>query len=511
MEQNRIIFGDNLEVMRGMEANCVALCATDPPFNSGRDYNIFLKDSQAQNKAFTDIWVWDDVARETREEIEELAKGSEKYQQLNRALLGYDHLLDHSIKGPESRIRSYLTFMGPRIVEIHRLLNDQGALYLHCDPNASHYLKGLLDIIFGPTQFRNEIIWVYSNMQNNSKRSFQKNNDIILYYTKSDNCTFNPLFKKEMSPTMKSQLKRGYHRQKLGTKRELNVFDRNNPKVIEIINSGEYREDQIKYLDKDYAKKRPKISNVWTDIPRLPGNSKERLGYPTQKPRALYERIISASSNEGDLVLDPFCGCGTTLEAAQELNRKWIGIDITNLALTPMEQRLSKNYNLVKGKDYQILGYPTNMQEIERFLKVEKKYHEVANWAINELGLLPTKDIGDGGIDGIGYGFTWTPEGMKQETCKIVAEVKTGNISTTQIRAFCHSMDEFKAKIGIIVTFHKPTKGMLEYQEKQGRYEHNGKTYFRLQILHIDETYFTHNGVGTQIKIPGVIRKTMDA
>ena len=494
---NKIVFGDNLEVMRNMKDKSIDLIATDPPFNSGRDYNIFLKDSLAQNKAFTDIWQWDDKAKETREEIEELATcpPPSKYQDLNRALIGYDYLLDHAVKGPKAKIRSYLAFMGPRIVEMHRLLKDTGSFYLHCDPSASHYLKALCDVIFNENNFRNEIIWrKYAGRKNNAKYKFSTQTDTILFYVKSKDAVFNPLF----VPISDKEIERNYRYTDDDGRRYRLSWGRHYQ------TTGEQRRI---YLDEQPG---AAIGSLWVeDGLQLNTSTKERLGYPTQKPKELYERIIKASSKEGDIVLDPFCGCGTTLDAAQNLNRKWIGIDITNLALTPMEQRLSRNYNLVKGKDYQIFGYPTNMQEVERFIKVEKKYHEVANWAINELGLMPTKNIGDGGIDGIGYGFIWTPEGMRQESCKIVAEVKTGNISITQIRAFCHSMTEFQAKIGILVTFSKPTKAMWEYQEKQGKYEHNGKTYYHLQIWHIDERYFEDKeSKNQQIKIPGIIRKT---
>ena len=493
MIKNKLYLGDNYQIMRELPTSSVDLILTDPPFNSGKNYNLPIEDPEQQITAFTDTWAWDDTAIATRSLIEEQLRSSKQYENLNNTLIGYDHIFDFATSGPNASMRSYLTFLGIRLIEMYRILKNTGSIYLHCDPSASHYLKGLLDVIFGSKNFRNEIIWHYS-AGHSPRKDFKRKHDVILRYTKTPKFVFN-------QPRMQYAEK---------TKHRFNKVDEDGRMYS--TPGAKHKNGELKRY---YWDNGTPMDDVFTymrgiEFNQIGSTAKERLGYPTQKPRYIYEIIIKASSNEGDIVLDPFAGCGTTIDAAQYLNRKWIGIDITNLALTPMEQRLSSNYNLVKGKDYQILGYPTNMQEIERFLKVEKKYHEVANWAINELGLMPTKDIGDGGIDGIGYGFTWTPEGMKQETCKIVAEVKTGQISTTQIRAFCHSMNEFDAKIGIIVTFHKPTKGMLEYQEKQGRYEHNGKTYFRLQILHIDETYFTHNGISNQIKIPGVIRKTME-
>ena len=247
----------------------------------------------------------------------------------------------------------------------------------------------------------------------------------------------------------------------------------------------------------------------YIDINSLQTWSPERIGYPTQKPRKLYERIIKASSNEGDIVLDPFAGCGTTIDAAQELGRKWIGIDITHLALTPIEERLWDNHGIKKGEDFQVLGYPTNMQEVLK-LKENKKYHDLANWAVAQLGLKATKDIGDGGIDGVGTISTWIPQSMEYEKKRIVAEVKTGSISKQQVRSFCQSMTDENALIGIMVSLNPPTRAILEYQERLGKFEHNNKKYNRFQFWQIDDRYFENPlSKNLQVDLPWVIEKTM--
>ena len=468
MSRNKLYFGDNLEVMREMEDESVDLIATDPPFNSGRNYNMFLEGSKAQKKAFTDIWEWDDTAIEAREEISYLAKENKSYYNLEQALLGYDLLLQKAIRGENSKIRSYLAFMGPRLVEMYRLLKDTGSLYLHCDQIANHYLKGLLDCIFGKKHFQNEIIWSYRT-GGVSKKHWPRKHDTLLFYIKSQVYQHKPL------------QERIYY--------EKPFF-------------GIEKDEQDRYYADVF------VRDVWEDIKPLINLSKERTGYPTQKPRALYERIIKVSSNETDIVLDPFAGCGTTLDAAQQLNRNWIGIDITVLSLEPMQKRLLDNHSLQSGIDYEIVGYPTNMQEVMKLVKDKKKYNDFANWAVTRLGLKPTADSNDGGFDGTAYTRKWIPKGMQNLEATILAEVKTGSISKQAVRAFCQSMNDQEATAGIIVSFNKPTKAMREYQERLGTFEHNNKPFHKLQFWQIDERYFENpESVNQQIKLPWQLRK----
>ncbi len=336
---NSLYFGDNLEVMQEMDDQHVDLICTDPPFNSGRDYNAFLTDSKAQAKAFTDTWTWDTPAQDTRTDIERMARTSDTYKALDVCLKGYDLVLQNAVSGNKGAMRAYLAFMGPRLAEMHRLLKETGSIYLHCDPTASHYLKGIMDAIWDQNNrkknehFRNEIVWSYRS-GGISKNWFARKHDVILFYTRNfrNRHTFN--IQKEKS------------------------YNRNfKPYRFEGINEFQDKEGRWYTM--------ASMRDVW-EVDMVGRTSKERLGYATQKPIILYERMIQASSNEGDLVMDPFVGCGTTIDAAHTLNRPWIGIDLTLLSLDTTRRRLADRHGLQPSKDYQIHGYPTNIQEVHK-------------------------------------------------------------------------------------------------------------------------------------------------
>ena len=341
MEFNKIHYGDNLEIMRSMKEKTIDLICTDPPFNSDRNYE------SSEGLAFSDTWNDKEETYAARYKLRRLAEEDHRYIRLNEALEGFDLLLKDNEK-----MKGYLAFMGPRILEMHRLLKDTGSFYLHCDSSASHYLKSLLDTVFGYKNFRNQIIWSYNKWQSGNKKSFPKTHNIILFYSKTVNSNFNVLFQKELTPDMKGNRKREYKRCISTPKdfKRLTVYDKTNPKAIAQINSSEFNKDEIIYLDNIDPTESLKQIDVWSDIPILGATAKERIGYPTQKPCALYERIIKASSNEGDIVLDPFCGSGTTLDAAHQLNRKWIGIDINEDAMKIAYKRIFSN-----KKDQQLL------------------------------------------------------------------------------------------------------------------------------------------------------------
>ncbi len=463
--KNKLYFGDNLEILREMDEERVHLICTDPPFNSGRDYNTFLGDSLAQKKAFTDIWTWDKTSEDARADIEKRSASSKTYKALNECLRGFDMVFRNSVSGSKGAMRAYLAFMGPRLVEMHRILTKKGSMYLHCDPTASHYLKCVMDSIFSEDNFRNEVVWCYKG-PSNTKRWFPRKHDIILFYGKSKDSYFNPdevrVDYTRISGTGKSSLTRGNR-----------------------------TSDEVIALEEAYSERGKLIEDYWTDIPGGGHMSKlERLDYPTQKPRRLYERMIKASSKEGDLVLDPFCGCGTTVDAAEGKKRRWIGIDITILALDPMSYRLEDRYGLKPSKDYDIVGYPTNMQEVKKLVRDKKKYHDFSNWAVTRLGLTPTKNVGDGGHDGIGHFTLWTPEDSKETDVRMLAEVKTGKTTPEQVRAFRTSMQDNKASIGIFITIESVTSGMRQQAEEEDRFEHNNRTYPRLQFWQITDEYF---------------------
>ena len=452
----------------------VDIICTDPPFNSGRDYNTFLSESQSQRTAFVDTWTWDDAAQEARREVASLARESDTYAALNDALYGYDYVLQKATSGPPSAMRAYLAFMGPRLVECHRVLHPTGSMYLHCDPTASHYLKGLMDVVFGAANFRNEIVWSYRRWAGKSQK-YQSMHDIILFYSKGKDIVWNTPMEPKAGGTPK------YKR-----------WNAQDPET------GKMRT----YTDKSVIVNETNMRDVW-EIPRLQSRAKERLGYPTQKPRVLYERMIEASSNPDDIVLDPFCGCGTTIDAAETLNRQWIGIDITLLALDPMQKRLRERHGLEPSVDYEIAGYPTNMQEVTLLVRDQKKYHDFANWAVTRAGLEPTANVGDGGFDGTGTVKIWNPRSQKSRNTRVIAEVKSGKPNVSMLRAFCHTIRETKAQVGIFITLEPVSGGMKAMQEDMGTFQHNGVSYPRLQFWQIDDGYFANpESLNGTIRLP---------
>ena len=548
---NKLYFGDNLEILREMDAGRVDLICADPPFNSGRDYNSFIGDSLAQKKAFTDTWTWDTAAQDARADIEHHAYASDTYKALDECLKGYDLILHRAVSGSSGAMRAYLAFMGPRLAEMHRLLTQKGSLYLHCDPTASHYLKGVMDAIFGVENFRNEIVWQRTKAHNDGKQ-YGRVHDTILFYSRSKQAVWNPVYMDHdpeyVKRAYRHQDERGFYRvgdlnasgttqkgesgqpwrgvdpsavgnhwraprreawpegvkppenyESLSVHEKLDALDANG--LIYWPPRGSVPGFK-RYLSTSQGRR---VQDVITDINPLTSKSKERLGYPTQKPLALYERLISASSNEGDTVLDPFCGCGTTIDAAHTLKRNWIGIDLTILALDPMRQRLADRHGLAPSVDYQIEGYPTNMQEVRRLLKDgdKRKYHDFSNWAVTRLGLKPTRDVGDGGHDGVGHVTLWNTQQMKESNARILAEVKTGRPSITQVRAFCQVMHENNAEIGIFITIAPISAGMRQQAENMGSFAHNGRSYPRLQFWQIDDTYFENPEIiNTFVRLP---------
>ncbi len=479
---NTLYFGDNLEVMREMDDQRVDLICTDPPFNSGRDYNAFLTDSLAQSKAFTDTWTYDDPAQDARADIERRARTSDTYKALDTCLKGYDLVLQNAVSGNKGAMRAYLAFMGPRLAEMHRILKDTGSIYLHCDPTASHYLKGVMDAIWDQDNhkkneyFRNEIVWCYRGA-GYPKKDFGRRHDIILKYSSGPQYIFNlDDVREEYAEATKERFK--HH---IGNKRK----------------SGDFGVQKLNPLGKH--------PDDWWQIQPIAPSAKERLGYPTQKPIALYKRMIKASSNEGDLVMDPFAGCGTTIDAAHTLNRFWIGIDLTMLALDPMRRRLADRHGLKPSVDYEVHGYPTNMQEVHMLVRDEKKYHDFSNWAVTRLGLQPTKSVGDGGKDGeaeVGHITLWDPEEGETTNTRILAEVKSGKPTITQVRAFCRVMDKNDA-IGVFITIEPVSSGMRQEAADMGTFLHNNETFPRLQFWQIDDAYFENpSSLQNLIRLP---------
>jgi len=321
--QNQLYTNDNLYIMHGMNSASVDLIYLDPPFNTKRTYSAPIG-SKAAGAAFKDMWSWSDVD-----------------EACLYGLVDYDGLTDYiqSVGNIHGRaMMAYLTYMAQRIIEMHRILKPTGGLYLHCDPTASHYLKGILDAVFGQSNFRNELIWGYNRFSRRGD-SFPSMHDTILFYGSSKKITFNKL---ETAARDTTRYDKGYHVVSDRGETRLLVYDKKKAKtkIAEAKKMGR----PIKYT----KAKTPNIGSVWSDIPIINPQAKERTGYPTQKPLALLYRIIKASSNEGDVVFDPFCGCATALVAAQQLNRQWIGIDIEEQAANLLVERLSDDAGLFK-------------------------------------------------------------------------------------------------------------------------------------------------------------------
>lgn len=499
---NKLYYGDNLGILREHIADeSVDLVYLDPPFNSNATYNVLFrspegKESPAQIEAFDDTWHWSEVAEDAYWQV---LKGpntdAARMLEAMRGFLG------------ENDMMAYLAMMAVRLIELHRVLKKTGSLYLHCDPTASHYLKILLDAIFGKKCYVNEIIWCRANAHNFKTRYWPRQHDVILLYGKDRNPTINPQYEpygpeqlkrykvdengrlytgQDLTVSLVRRLRqfewRGVtppaHRSWGASKEQLEAWLAEGKILLR--KDGKPRLDGLKvYLDETKGKQ---VGTVWDSIDRVKNTSGERLGYPTQKPVALLERIISASSNEADVVLDPFCGCGTTVHAAQKLNRQWIGIDVTHLAIGLIERRLRDAFG--KDAQFETVGVPQDIGAAKAL--AEKDKHEFEKWAIS---LIPDaqpfrsgKKGADTGIDGIVYLKTG-----KTKTDKAIVEVKGGAVSVDQIHKLKSVIDREKALAGIFVTLNPPTKPMEKEAAAAGFSETDYGRIPRIQILTIDE------------------------
>lgn len=506
MKTNVLYFGDNLEILRNREYfpdECVDLIYLDPPFNSKKDYNILFKEnggveSEAQIKAFTDSWHWTQMAEDTYHDV--VINGPLKVGKLIGAL--------HDAVG-HNDVMAYLVMMTARLIELHRVLKSTGSLYLHCDPTASHYLKLVLDQIFGPANFRNEIVWKRTSAGKPIYRNLPKNTDSILWYTKSDNYFFQPILQPLSEEDIATfNLDDNDGRGKYNTQPIINPGYRPNLRYVykdlqgrewqPPKNGWRFNENRMHELEKDnclYFKntirekyylserlvKGKQISNVWIDIPfvaRL-----EFLGYQTQKPLALLERIIQASSKEGDIVLDPFCGCGTAVVAAQKLNRRWIGIDITHLAINLMRNRLKDSFHGIK---FEVIGEPADLAGAKALAHQDR--YQFQWWALGLIGARPLgekKKGADEGIDGV---IPFIDE-VGGKPSRVMVQVKSGHVGVNAIRELkAVAADE---AIGVFITLELPTEPMKVEAIDAGYYHSPiwDKDYPKIQILTIDDLF----------------------
>jgi len=506
--KNKLYFGDNLYILREhIDSESVDLIYLDPPFNSNTTYNVLFQEksgekSAAQITAFEDTWHW---GTESEYAYQEMVKESPRkladLLQAMRTFLGQNDMM------------AYLVMMAQRMVELHRVLKPTGSIYLHCDPTANHYLKLVMDAVFEPKNFRNEITWQRTGAHNDPKR-WGRVADTLLFYSKSDNWIWNPQYAEYTDDYIKERYK--YVDDKTGRlywRNTMTAAGAGQPKYFrgtllypppgthwrfsqEEIDRME-KEERIYYSPsgKPYVKSfldeqsGRQIQCVWTDIV-MSKSGKERLGYPTQKPEALLERIIKASSNEGDLVLDPFCGCGTTITVAERLKRRWIGIDITHLAITLMKHRLEDTFHSDLSP-YEVIGDPKDL-ESARALAKESEHegrYQFEWWALGLVDARPAQDKKKGADRGIdGYINFFDDNTGKAKT--ITVQVKSGHVNRSYIATLNSDREREKAPIGILITLEEPTRPMLQEAAAGGFYEPEhfpGHQYPRIQILTIRE------------------------
>jgi len=530
--KNQLFFGDNLEILRSgrIPVGSVDLVYLDPPFNSNATYNILFAEksgekSAAQITAFEDTWHWGEEAMAAYDDAMKLgAPRLADLLQALRAFLGQNDMM------------AYLTMMAVRLVELHRVLKPTGSLYLHCDSTASHYIKLLLDAIFGHRLFLNEITWKRTFSHGNVGKNFGSIFDCIFVYTKSQDYIWNQLYtpfppeyventfkyidvdgRRWQSVTLRNPGSRPNlhfpytasngitympHRNGWSCNRErLEKYDREGRLHFPKDPKGALRLKM--YLDESPG---IRLQNIWDDIPPISSQAAERLGYPTQKPEALLERIIKASSNEGDIVLDPFCGCGTTITVAERLQRRWIGIDITHLAITLIKKRLLDTYG-PELAPYEVIGEPADAMGAEAL--AEQNRHQFEWWALGLVDAFPAQDKkkgADKGVDGVIY-FKDDTGGVHK---KIIVQVKSGHVGSAQVRDLKGVLEREKAAIGALITLKPPTKAMKEEAAAADFYvpEHFPERRFpRIQILTIADLFAGKKLDYPQWALPETIKK----
>jgi len=511
LETNLLYYGDNLDILRRyIPDESVDLVYLDPPFNSQRDYNVIFKNEAGRNTdaqllAFEDTWHWGPSAEATYAYLTNSVRNEGRVPEQVSTLIGALRKGIH-----ENQMLAYLVEMAVRLVELRRVLKPTGSLYLHCDPTASHYLKVILDGIFGPHNFRNEIIWKRTSAHSSAKR-YGPVHDVLLFYAKSESMVWVGFDQKYDPAYVAQRFARGgdqpwkdadltgsgvRHGETGLSWRGFNPTEKGRhwgypPRELDAMDAA----GLIYWPDKKGAWPRLKkflsdargvpLQDVWTDIPPVNSQAKERLGWDTQKPLALLERVISASSNPGDIVLDPFCGCGTALIAAQKLERRWIGIDITYLAIAVMRARLKDAFGL---DDVPVRGQPTEVEGARQLAQSAEGRYQFQWWA---LGLVDAKPVGgvekkgpDRGVDGV-ISFT----DKHGELYQVLVSVKSGHVTPDMVRALKGTMGRDNAAIGLFITLEEPTKEMNLVADTAGlwRSEVWKKDYPRIQILTIGD------------------------
>lgn len=497
---NKLYYGDNLDVLRAnIDDGSIDLVYLDPPFNSKASYNLLFRSAKgngadASIEAFDDTWIWGPAAQNALLDID---KGTNRpLQVMVRAM--------HDALG-DSSLMAYLAMMAVRLGELHRVLKGSGSLYLHCDPTASHYLKLVLDAVFGTSGYRNEIIWKRTFAHGNVSRGYGDITDTIFFYSKTGDFVWNQLYTKmprDKADKVYSQADRDGRRWQSVTLRNPGIrpnlrypyaasngvtyqphpngwscnpermarYDRENRLHFPLKTGGSLR---LKMYEDESRGAR--LQSLWDDIPPLSANAQERLGYPTQKPRALLERIIAASSNPGDVVLDPFCGCGTAVDAAQKLGRRWIGIDVTHVAIGMIEDRMRSSY---PGIAFETIGVPKDLASAERLAAHDP--HQFQQWISWQVGGFPREKKGaDKGVDGW---FNYLSARGKVETG--VISVKAGeSVNPNMVRDLGRVMARDRHRFGLFITKMPPTRGMREEASSHPMVETEFGRFPALQIV----------------------------
>jgi len=524
IQNNTLFYGDNLGILREyIPDESIDLIYLDPPFNSSRSYNVLFKDesghdSESQITAFDDSWHWGQSAESIYSELIESSN-----PQVSTMISAMRQFIG------SNQMMAYLVMMAARLVELHRVLKPTGSLYLHCDPTASHYLKIILDTVFGVQNFQNEICWKRTSAHSSAKR-YGPVHDVLLFFSKSGDFTWNPQF----TPHDPDYVEKFYrHVDTEGRRYRLSDLTAagirhgssgESWRGVDVTAKGNHWKYTIENLEELDKKGRiywpPKggvpaykryldevkgiaLQDILLDIPPIGAQAAERLGYPTQKPLVLLERVIQASSNEGDIVLDPFSGCGTAIAAAQKLGRKWIGIDITHLAIAMHKLRLKDMYDLVPCKDYDVIGEPEDLGAA-RQLAQEDRY-QFQWWALSLIQARPLggsegdkkgKKGSDKGIDGV---ITFIDDASKKAK-RVLVQVKSGHVKSGDIRDLVGVLSrEPDACIGVFVTLEAPTGEMTKEAATAGFYRSElwQKDYPRIQILTVEDILS-----GVEVKMP---------
>lgn len=511
LQANHLFYGDNLTIMRALPPSSVDLIYLDPPFNSQRNYNLIYKRLTGkpvpeQEEAFCDAW---DLDSEKTRMVRNMAAEFRAYG-ADPDVVQFWHAWMTALEKTQPRLLAYLVYMTYRLFEMHRLLRPTGSLYLHCDPSASHYIKVILDGVFGPRNFRSEIIWQRTNARSTAGR-LPRVHDVLLVYSKSDSFTFNPLKVAADARKLPHTLVTGPGGAKYQS------FELTAPGLTRDGDSGRpwrghdpgamgrhwgNTHDRLDAWDADglihwpsnggfprrraaepfdASSRQVTLGDVWTDVDRINQSAKERLGYPTQKPIALLERIIGLSSNPGDVVFDPFAGCGTSIVAAHTLGRRWIGCDIAILSVRIVQDLLEKRYGLLDGEHYVVRGVPRSQEAAQDLFSRDPRQFQ--HWAVELAGgFASSKHSDDRGVDGRLHFET------RDGLLNMVLSVKGGRLAPAFIRELRGTVErEPDARMGGFICLQEPTRGMLIEADAAGVYEYGGRAYPKLQIRSVQD------------------------